>query len=146
LLAARDVPNLEGVVLATGGQGLSIRRECDALDSSLVPLEGAAKFALWHVPQADVDVIVAGSGQGLAVGRKRQREDFAVVVSEGSQLPAGGKLPEPNRGVVAAAGDDLAVGADRDGLDRTPVPPRVLAQHGDQFLWLPIVALLARNL
>ena len=57
-------------------------------------------------------MIVAGGGQGLAVGRNGKRKDIAGGNWNDSPLFARGNVPQPNCQVIGARGQRLAVGRD----------------------------------
>src|SRR5262249_10472014 len=57
-----------------------------------------------RAPELDGAVRAAG-GECLSVRRKRDRPDRSAVATEGEPLLAGGHIPEPGSGVVAARGE-----------------------------------------
>ena len=87
--------------------------------------------------------IVAGGGEGLAVGEKTPGSDDGVpvvIVPEDANQRAGGGIPEPDRSILRAGGEGLAVRAENDrhrgcawsgvagaGLD-SPGPADLLSQ------------------
>src|SRR5262245_8991953 len=77
---------------------------------------GRAKFLdelAAGIPQVH-RLIVAGSGEELAVGAEGNGGDFFLMAFQDAALPAGGRVPEPHRLVAAAGRQLLAVGAECD--------------------------------
>ena len=68
-----------------------------------------------------IDAQQVAAQQGLAVGMKLQRVDVTEVPGQLADQRAARRLPEPDRPVVAAGGEQLAVGADAHGADPAPV-------------------------
>src|SRR5262249_9185404 len=99
-LARCRVPELDQMILAPpGNQHTSIAREPDT-GVPLVRGDGRLEGVRGDVPEADL-TIIAGRGQGLAIGRKGGRVDLGAMSGERSERPAGGDLPEPHRAILA---------------------------------------------
>src|SRR5262249_45271505 len=82
LAAARDVPELDRVVLAGGGEGAAIGAVRHAVDDGGVPAEGVPFLAGVGVPELDRGIIAGGS-DGAAVRAEGHRPEPRFVPVEG---------------------------------------------------------------
>ena len=81
----------------------------------------AGQLALGDVPQPD-GLVVAGRGEGVAVGAEGDRVHRPSVAAESLKLLAGGEVPELDGVVVAPGRQGLAVRAEGQGVNLVLVP------------------------
>ena len=92
LLTGQRIPETDRVVTAAGGQCEAIGTESDAEHVTNMPWQERASLLLWHVPQSYFSVGLS-RGQGLAVPREGQGENFVLCGPGGSKVA---ELPVPN--------------------------------------------------
>src|SRR5262249_11528805 len=111
LVAAGDVPQPDGVVVAGGGQRLAVGREGHGADGAGVADDlddGVAGGRLYDVDGRDVAGGARAVGGQPAVGREDDAQDVTLAGGRAVQLLAAGRVPQPE--VLAAGRDDLTVG------------------------------------
>ena len=84
--------------------------------------ERRERAAIGGVPEPDGRIAVGCRGERLAVGRERQRRHGHDRAAEDRPLGPAGHVPEPDRAVLRAAGQGLAVGRERDAEGRPAWP------------------------
>ena len=114
--AALHVPQTDGMVVAGTGQGLPVRGKGHRPHSPHVlrfEAQGGLELAGLHLPPLD-RIVGAADGDGPASGREGHGEDTpgraaarchpGPLLLEGSPELAAGHVPQPDPGVVVAAG------------------------------------------
>src|SRR5262249_38332913 len=102
-------------LLAVGRKRQRVWFRPDRGDRFPTGTERAHLLACGDFPQADHLVVVAASGDGLAVRRKSQRlNSIAWLPPELKQLLAVGQVPHADLSIQAAPGHRLAVGRKTD--------------------------------
>ena len=113
-IAGRDVPQAGGAVAAGGDDLLAVGREAGGEHRVVVALEhGGVEHADFlvagEVPQPDLVVLLflAAGEDEATVGREGDRADRVAMAAEDLRNFAGCGIPQADRVVVAAAGDEL---------------------------------------
>ena len=88
---------------------------------------GAGGFRCPHVPDAD-GAVLAGAGEGAAVGAEGHAEDPVRVAFQGVAEVAAVHIPESDGVVVAGAGEGAAVGSEGHAVDLFRVAPQGVAE------------------
>ena len=99
---SRQIPELEGLVAASGQRGTAIWGECDRCDRIRMSREGAELLAGRHFPQLECLVTAVGQ-RGAAIGRESDSYyDRVRELRESAKHFAGRHLPQLERLVLAA--------------------------------------------
>src|SRR5262249_2273320 len=118
---SRRLPELDGPVLAGGGQELPVGTETHAEDGASVSLEGEDFLPAQRVPQLHRSVLASG-GEAGAVGVEADAGDCSRMSPEGPDFTTGPGIPQLDPAVLVAAGQVLAVGAEAHALHLGRVP------------------------
>src|SRR5262249_28974051 len=109
----RRIPEAQQAVVPAGNDRLSVRAVCHGMDRES-PVAGAeAQLAVIEVMDVEKP-FRAGRGDVLAIGTEGNGGDLALVSGQRAQVLARLRLPHPDVLVLAARGNALAVGTDRD--------------------------------
>ena len=92
--AAGGVPELEGVVVASGDDEASVGGEGDGQYQTIVSFEGFQQRAAGGVPELEGLVLASGDDEA-SVGREGDRRYRSIMSFEGFQQRAVGGVPEP---------------------------------------------------
>ena len=108
-----QVPELDGQVMAGGGEPGAVRAEGHVVDRATVAPEGAELLAALPVPELDARV-GAGRGEPLAVRAEGHAPDHTVVAFEDTRTgwPVV-DLPDPHSPIEGGGGEVLPVRAER---------------------------------
>ena len=83
-LQARDVPELDGIVVAARCQGASVGAEGYGIDFIDMALQGAQELPRGRVPELD-GIVAAARGESASVGAEGHGADAIVVALQGAQ-------------------------------------------------------------
>ena len=104
-----DLPDANAIVRAAREEPFAVRRKGGSVKFLQRLRKSVAPFAGGYVPQFH-GAIRAGAGQKFSVGPERQIEHAAVVAGKRFDFFTGFDLPEFDLLVVAASGQQLAIG------------------------------------
>src|SRR5918911_2005229 len=99
LLAARCIPETEGVVDTTGSYELAVRRERDGDYLARASLQHLLFLRLGDVPEAHA-AVHAGGDQNFVVRREVDAPDPELVATESGDLASRGHVPQLRRVIV----------------------------------------------
>src|SRR5690349_8058824 len=108
VVASEGVPDLDGLVIAGGGDVSFIARPINASDRGAMGGVGVDVIAGGGVPDANSAGVIP-RGNALAVGGPCCCAHFRGILAQSEDVRAARSLPDLQRFIVAAGGDQLSI-------------------------------------